>query len=917
MKIFFPITILFRLTGSIFMYNIVLNAQELHRVNYLVIRDSMRFFPILVLFVILFLEPVWSRTDPESPGTKTIRIIQVEESEIKLDGYLIEDSWIKSDIGNNFTQKEPIDGEPATEQTEIRLLYSIEALYIGIKAYDSDPKNIQAQLVRRDNNSQSDEISVLLDTYHDYRTAFEFAVNPRGATRDVYYYNDNFGNSDSSWDPVWQVKTKIHEDGWIAEFRIPLNQLRFNVDNPTWGLQVYRRIQRKAEEVYWAPYSKESSGYVSLFGTLTGFRGLHKPIYLDIRPYTVIKNQHRHPISGNQYNPRQRTLFNGGLDLKYGVTSDFTLDVSVNPDFGQVEADPSRINLSAYETYFPEKRPFFIEGSGLFSNYLNVGELFYSRRIGRTPHGWATPPPGGTVEIPESTTILAAGKLTGKSASGFGLGILSTITAKEEATLRDSSLSVINHEIVEPLTHYFAARIEKDFKDGSHTIGTMVTAVNRKLSDDKLDFLHNAAYLAILDGNHRWRKNTYAVRWKVAGSHLSGSRTAISNTQQSTHHYFQRPNTSYITYDSTRTSLTGYSFQIEAGKEAGLLQYNIYTAFFSPSFNINELGFQWAMSGIKETGLSFKYLKNKPIGYFRSFRLESNFSRAMTNNGKIVSTWFRPTVFFATLQNNWSLRINPIAFGWEPYSPGHLRGGPAINKGSWKNSWMTLTSDDRKMISIYLNSWKGGSSNPDSDWYGVSSNMTIRPTPVVNLSLGLNSLWEANPMQWVSKVVTMDSTCYILAELEQRTLVLTTRVNWTISPKLSIEFYGQPYISSGFYNDFKEVIKPLAHNSNDRFRFYNDEISLSNNEIYNVDLNDDGTADFSFENPDFSFKELRSTLVIRWEYRPGSVIFFAWQHGRQNYQNEYIYNGINDIESLFSLQSNNTFLIKFNYMLGL
>ncbi|MEE9190507.1 MAG: DUF5916 domain-containing protein, partial [Candidatus Neomarinimicrobiota bacterium] len=358
---------------GVFMNYIVWEGRQLCRVYFSIIRNSIKLFPIFVLFQTLLFEPAWSRTDPEPATAKVIQITQIEEGKIKLDGYLNEDLWIKSEFGNDFTQKEPIDGNPATEQTEVRVLYSLEALYIGIKAYDSDPENIQAQLVRRDYQSQSDEIAVLLDTYHDRRTAFEFAVNPRGSIRDVYYYNDNFGNSDSSWDPVWQVKTKIHEDGWSAEFRIPLNQLRFNNENSTWGLQVYRRIQRKAEEVYWAPYSKEHSGFVSLFGTLTGFKGLPKPLHLEVRPYSVINNQRRHPTSGNLYNPRQQTLFNGGLDVKYGITSDFTLDVSLNPDFGQVEADPSKINLSAYETYFPEKRPFFIENSGLFYSPVPVG----------------------------------------------------------------------------------------------------------------------------------------------------------------------------------------------------------------------------------------------------------------------------------------------------------------------------------------------------------------------------------------------------------------------------------------------------------------------------------------------------------------------------------------------------------------
>lgn len=901
----------------IFMYNIVWNVRRLCRIYYIVIRNSIKLFPIFVLFHTLLLESAWSKTNPEAGAAKVIRISQIEEGKIKLDGYLNEDSWIKSEFGNDFTQKEPIDGDPATEQTEVRVLYSNEALYIGIKAYDSDPENIQAELVRRDYQSQADEIAVLLDTYHDRRTAFEFAVNPRGSIRDVYYYNDNFENSDSSWDPVWQVKTKIHSDGWTAEFRIPLNQLRFNNENSTWGLQVYRRIQRKAEEVYWAPYSKESSGFVSLFGTLTGFKGLPKPLHLEVRPYAVINNQQRHSSSGNLYNPRQQTLFSGGLDLKYGITSDFILDLSINPDFGQVEADPSEINLSAYETYFPEKRLFFIEGSGLFSGRSPVGSIFYSRRIGRRPQGWATPPPGGTVEIPESTTILAAGKLTGKSASGLGVGILSAFTAKEKAVLRDSSRTIIDREIVEPLTHYFVTRIEKDFKEGSHTIGAMVTAVNRKLPDNKLDFLHNAAYLAAIDGVHRWKENTYAVRWNFIGSYLSGSRIALSNTQQSPQHYFQRPDASYATFDPTRTSLTGYSSSLRVSKEGGTLQYFGYVDLASPGFNANELGFQSVISGLINLSGSIKYLRIKPFGIIRDFYIQLDFARNWTFDRINVNTRFSPIMFAANFKNNWSVTITPMAFGSNFYIITKLRGGPAINRDSWKNTWINLSSDDRKMVSIDFEVWKGGYPTPSGGWHGIWSNLNIRPNTVINISLGLESWKDGDSMQWVTKIFAFDSARYILAELTLKTMGLTTRVNWTISPKLSVEFYGQPYISSGLYKNFKEVTQPLAHDYYDRFRFYDDEISLSNNGIYNVDLNNDGTTDFTFGNPNFSFKELRSTFVIRWEYRPGSVIFFAWQHGRQNYQNKYIFNGINDIGDLFSLESDNTFLIKFDFMLGL
>ncbi|MEE9190134.1 MAG: DUF5916 domain-containing protein, partial [Candidatus Neomarinimicrobiota bacterium] len=356
---------------------------------------------------------------------------------------------------------------------------------------------------------------------------------------------------------------------------------------------------------------------------------------------------------------------------------------------------------------------------------------------------------------------------------------------------------------------------------------------------------------------------------------------------------------------------------LRVSKEGGTLQYYGYVDLASPGFNANELGFQSLISGLKHLTGNLKYLGTKPFGIIRDFYIELGFNGNWTFDGINVDTWFRPILFKATFKNNWSVWISPMSFGSNLYDITKLRGGPAINRGRWKNSWIELSSDDRKMISIYFEVWKGGYTTPSGGWHGIWGTLKIRPNTVINISLGLESRKDGTSMQWVSKVVAMDSTRYILSEMAYKTFSLTTRVNWTISPKLSVEFYGQPYISSGLYKNFKEVTKPLAHDYNDRFRFYDDEISLGDGGIYTVDLNNDGTTDFTFNDPNFSFKELRSTFVIRWEYRPGSVIFFAWQHGRQKYQNKYIFNGINDIGDLFSLESDNTFLIKVDYMLGL
>ncbi len=863
--------------------------------------------------VVLFSAAGWAVQDPNETSTYTLHANRIQEEAVDLDGWLTEEVWQRADVGTGFTQREPADGNPATERTEVRVLYTSHAIYVGVRAFDSQPEEIRAELARRDGQSQSDEIGIYFDSYHDRRTAFEFTVNPRGSIRDVYYFGDSPENSDDSWDPVWEVRTAIDSDGWTAEFRIPLTQLRFDRGKTTWGFQVYRRIQRKAEEVYWAPYSKEASGFVSLFGTLNGLEGLSQPMRLEVRPYTVVNNRYRPESAGSLFAPRQQAQVDGGLDLKYGITSDFTLDLSVNPDFGQVEADPSVVNLSAFESFFPEKRPFFVEGSGLFSVRLPVGDLFYSRRIGRPPQGLAAAPVKGTVEIPEATTIISAAKVTGKSAGGLGLGIMSAVSPEEQATLRDSTGAKIGNEVVEPLTHYFASRIEQDFREGSHTIGAMFTAVNRRLSDN-LSFLRSAAYVVEADGVHRWQKNTYAVRWQLAGSHLRGSRDAITAAQRSSLHYYQRPDASHVEVDTSRTNLSGYSLRLQAGKEAGRWQYTAAFERVTPGFDVSDMGFQRVGGGAHYVEFFGKYLQARPRWIFRNFDLGIGLVRQWTTAGEVVFNWFRPIRLDATFQNNWWIKVNPMEVGsWSSFSVNALRGGPALRRDPWRESFIGIGTDRRKPLAVELWSYKGGVFGTSGDWFGVEPILYIRPSDVLNVTLSLDYDWGRNPTQWVGQGTPLDPNRYILAEIDRRTLSLTTRLNWTLTPNLSIEFYGQPFVSSGAYSQFKEVTEPRARKFDDRFRFYEDELVCTENGECNVDLDGDGATDFSFSRPDFSFRQLRSTLVIRWEYRPGSVLFFAWQHGRQAFVRDGTFGGFRHMRDLFSEDSDNTLLVKLNY----
>jgi hypothetical protein len=844
---------------------------------------------------------------------QSLQALRIEDGDVELDGRLADAVWGMAEVTSGFTQREPDDGSPATERTEVRVLYTASSIYIGVRAFDSEPADIRAELVRRDRGSQSDELTVYLDSFHDRRTAFAFTVNPKGSIRDVYYFNDS-RRSDASWDPVWQVETAIDGQGWTAEFRIPLTQLRFNRENTTWGLQVERRIQRKAEDVYWAPYSKESSGFASLFGLLTGLYGLSQPMRLELRPYSVVNNRNRPPPSGSLYAPAHETDLNVGLDLQYGLTSDFTLDLTVNPDFGQVEADPAVMNLSAFETFFPEKRPFFVEGSGLFNQWVPGGQICYSRRVGRPPPGWVDPPDGGTVQIPESSTILAAAKVTGKSAGGFGLGIMSAMTAREHATLRDSTGAVVGGGQVAPLTFHLVSRAEQDFREGSHTLGGMITAVNRDLTDN-LDFLRTAAYSAELDGQLRWQENTYAVRWQVAASHVRGSPNALTNTQRSSVRYYQRPDAPHVDLDTTRTSLSGYALSLGAGKEAGTWQYEGWYERISPGFEIRDMGFLW-IADRQTTNANLRYLRARPQWIFRNYRLIAAGGGEWTTAGELLSTWFRPVYFTSTFSNNWSFWATPIIFGQDHLMVTALRGGPALRGDFWHNSNFGFETDSRKALALEF--WAGGGACPacNGKWYNLGSDVVFRPAPFLNGRLGLNYSRSDDPTQWVTRATALDTTRYVLARIDQKTLRLTARVDWAFTPTLSLQLYAQPFVSSGTYSEYKEVIRPRASLFEDRFRLYTDEVACNADLECEVDLNGNGEADFSFGRPDFNYRQFNSTLVFRWEYRPGSVVFFAWQHGRGAYLSQPRFGGFRDMWAILDENAFNTFLVKLNYWIG-
>ncbi len=867
----------------------------------------------LIVFAVGLAVPATVSAQQDPSGRRSLTALRIDESAIEIDGRLDEAAWSEAPSSDGFTQRDPDDGAPATERTEVRVLLSDDAIYIAVRAFDSDPGGIVSRLARRDQSPNSDHIAIFLDAYHDRRSSFAFAVGPSGAIMDGFYTNDRRAG-DFTWDPVWQVATSIDELGWIAEFRIPLSQLRFAEDQVTWGFQVKRVVSRKNEESFWAPYSKASNGFASLFGELQGLTDLPSPRRIELRPYVVAQGRRRPESNGSVYAPVSAMDGSVGFDLKYGLSSDFTLDLTANPDFGQVEADPAVVNLTAFESFFPERRPFFVEGASLFNQSVAGGQLFYSRRIGRRPQGFSSPPDGGTIEIPDGSTIVSAAKVTGKSSGGLGLGLLSALTTHENGTMRDASGDVVGSERVQPWVHHFAGRVEQDFRDGQHTVGTMVTALNRLGGADDLG-LRRSAYAMKVDGTHKWRRNMYNLEWNIAGSRIRGTEAVILGAQRSSFRYFQRPDADHLSIDDTRTSLGGYSLSLRAGKQAGTWRYYMGVDRTSPGFDVTDLGFLFGSVDNQTATAGIGYNQVTPAGPFRTFRFGLDAYSRWTTAQQSMGTWVRPIIFSGTLRNNWGFNVSPMAVTVGQRSVNALRGGPSLRQNTWHESLVSLFSNRRKPLSFNAGLTVGGRFGTEEQRTSVNAGVTLLPNATVNARIDIGYSRNTNPEQWITSPTIAGSTRYVLASIRQQTLNTGVRLDWTLSPRLSFQLFAQPFVSSGEYSSYLEVDDPEAERWTDRFHFYGDEIACAESGC-EIDRDSDGIVDASFARPDFNLKSLRMTSVLRWEYSPGSVLFIAWQHGRSARGLDPEFGGFGAVPDLFRLESDNTLLIKINYWLG-
>jgi len=847
----------------------------------------------------------------------------------RIDGRLDDAVWATAEPVTQFTQQSPNDGEPATERTEVRVAYDDDALYVAARMFDSQPDRIDARLGRRDAGTMSDDFEVAIDSYHDHRTAFFFQTNPLGVKYDAVCADDFWGG-EGSWDPVWDVATERDSLGWTAEFRIPLSQLRFpNTPAQVWGVNFIRWIRRKGETSLWGHIAQTDQGFASFFGHLFGLENLPQPRRLEVMPYAAgIEERTAAGAPGNPFNDGSREVGRTGLDLSYGLTSNLTLNATVNPDFGQVEADPAEMNLTVYETYLSERRPFFVEGSNIF-RVISPGmiptsgpQYVYSRRIGRAPQGSADyRGDDAYTDQPTSTTILGAGKLSGRT-GGWSLGLLEAVTAAEYATV--DSAGVRFRDQVEPLTNFGILRASRDLSGGTATLGFTGTAVNRRLDGDRLDFLRSAAYAGAVDYSRRLSHNRYSLFATLGYSYILGDTLAIRSAQRSSARYYQRPDRDQVLYDATRTSLAGWNATFGFSKDQGSTNWGFSADATSPGFEINDLGYQTRADRVS-LYLNSGRRWTRPGRVFRYAQIYGNGQLAWNHGGDRVGSSLGASAYGQFL-NYWSIQTY-FSASLRTLSDNLTRGGPlAASPASWTVN-LYSSSDYRKPWQASGNFYH--SRNQLGGWgLGGGASLTYRPTSSVALSLGPSYSSSHGMLQYVtsSADASAEGTYgrrYVFAEILQRSLDLTGRLNVTVSPTLSLQLYAQPFIATGDYRRFKELRRPRTTD----YLVYGEApgsttvpLTDSNGSVTAYQLDPDGSGPrpaVTAGNPDFNYRSLRGNAVLRWEYRPGSTLFLVWTTSCSSYGSSPAFDAAGDVGHLCQGRSDNVFAVKMNYWLSL
>jgi len=866
-------------------------------------------------------------------ATPQVQAVRRTEA-IVVDGRLDEPFWQSVPAATGFRQQDPNEGQPASQRTELHFAYDDEALYIGARMYDSlGARGVHTRLGRRDENPDGDWLEIDFDTYHDHTGITIIQVNPSGVKYDA---GQAASYADPSWDPVYQAHAQIDSAGWTAEFRVPFSQLRFPRDSiQTWGLQVVRYVERLHETDVWSFWRKNESGGPARWGHLAQMHAPPARRSVELLPYVLARGSFVRPLQpGSPFEDRREGSVRVGADVKALLTSTLTLDATINPDFGQVEVDPAVVNLTQFETFYSEKRPFFVEGSGLFDfgdfscNFCsNVSSMspFYSRRIGRTPQGFVSQPATFT-HSPVSSNILGAAKVTGRLAGGLQLGVLDAVTRRERA-LGISPEGDRFTEEVEPPTNYFVARARRNMREGNLTLGAIGTSVLRGFDSDALEGLIPRRAEAVgTDWRMYWKKREYSLIGNFVVSEVGGDTTAITRLQRSPAHYFQRPDRDgggngvfSSRFDPGATSLRGFGGYARLAKSAGSWQWETAVDYRSPGFEVNDLGFLPQADYVwNNANLIRRWVR--PTRHYRSLTAIVGSQQQINWDGDLTSRDVH-AYLGGQLPNYW--QVSAFSIWTSAASDDRLtRGGPVVRTPADMLYVLDVSTDPRRRVVLSTNPRYDRTTDGAVSW-SADLSMRLKPASNVQFSVGPALNVSHSRAQYVTRFQDATATHFygqrvVFSDLEQHVLSMDTRLNWTFSPTLTLELFAQPYVATGRFDDFKEFTRPRTIQKAE-FDAQQLTATTENGRVVSYTLDPDrnpATNNFEFGNPDFNFRSLRGNAVLRWEYRPGSTLFLVWQQQRSGIEPFGGFEFSRDTRGVFDAPPDNVFVVKMSYWFG-
>jgi Domain of unknown function (DUF5916)/Carbohydrate family 9 binding domain-like len=864
----------------------------------------------------LFAPAVRAQTTPEAAAAnpfgrkyppRVYWTVHLEGRPPTIDGRLDDEAWTQGQWAGDYTQQTPTEGAPPTAPTELKILYDDKSIYMAIRAYD-DPAKIHRYPGRRDDfqDYAVDVAGICFDSYNDKRTGFEFDLTAGGGKIDLILGNGET-EWDTTWDAVWDGKVAHDEKGWTAEFRVPLNQLRYGPQkDQVWGMHAWRWIARNQEESQWQLIPRQNTGRMYQLGELRGIHDLPPSRHVELLPHVVGK------ASSGPSIPGEGTDGSGslGLDAKVGLTTNFTLDAAVNPDFGQVEADPSVVNLTAYETFYEEKRPFFLEGRKILTfDIEDQDQLFYSRRIGQPPSLLPSANEEETVSLPESTTILGALKVTGKTNDGLSVGVLQSFTQREHASI--SSPDGLREPVIEPFGSYTVGRVQKDWDKGNTILGGMATSTHRWISGPSLAFLPSQSFTGGLDFVRYFADRAWVLDARAFFSRVAGDREAIHALQTNAVHYYQRPDASHLGVDENATSLSGHGGSVRFGtSDRGRLRLTDHFHWYSPGLELNDVGYL-RQADVKANQVFVGWAEPSPKWLFRDYSVQLSREDGWDFGG--LATGSTTEVEAAgQFRNKWRASVG-LAYK-EVVDTRMLRGGPALRWHDYLEATWYAAGDPSRRIWASAQGSRSWAYDDDSRGWTLGGDLNLRLSNRLQLAGSARYELLEDNLQYVATENTEAGPRWVLGRIDQDTWSFTVRVNLSISPDLTLQYYGSPFIGTGRYAALKRATNPLATAAPDRYHLYGpDEIS------YSADRNEyevaeaDGGPRYSFANPDFSFRQFRSNLVARWEYKPGSALYVVWSQGRTSGEPYWEDAFHSNWQSLWNAPADNVFLVKLSY----